>query len=83
MAQPQPPVPQGALQLQPLFPLALGMVQLSPDPLDVALQMQAILELQGAAVSNPDPGCAWTGDLNGAWQLHRDPRFSQIGRAHV
>jgi len=75
MANPQLPAPGGALQLQALFPLALGMVQLRPDPLDLALQMQAIRELQGLAVSNPDPGCAWTGDLHGVGQLHRHPTF--------
>ena len=70
--------PPGLLTLQPLFPLALGMVQLRPDPLDLALQLQAIRELQGLAVSNPDPGCAWTGDLNGVWQLHRHPTFAPL-----
>ncbi|MEB3199950.1 MAG: TIGR02466 family protein [Synechococcaceae cyanobacterium] len=70
--------PAGTLQLQPLFPLALGQVQLRPDPLDLALQIQAIRELQAGASSNPDPGCAWTGDLNGAWQLHRHPRFQPL-----
>jgi len=54
------------------------MVQLPVDPLDVALQMQAIRQLQGIAVSNPDPGCAWTGDLNGIWQLHHHPSFTPL-----
>jgi hypothetical protein len=54
------------------------MVQLRPDPLDLALQMQAIRELQGLAVSNPDPGCAWTGDLHGVGQLHRHPTFAPL-----
>lgn len=67
-----------SLQLQPLFPLALGRVQLQPDPLDLALQMQAIRHLQAGAGSNPDPGCAWTGDLNGAWQLHRHAVFAPL-----
>jgi uncharacterized protein (TIGR02466 family) len=53
-------------------------VQLQPDPLDLALQMQAIRALQGGVSSNPDPGCAWTGDLNGAWQLHRHPLFAPL-----
>jgi hypothetical protein len=66
---PQAPRAGDALQLQPLFPLALGLVQLPCDPLDTALQMQAIRVLQDGAASNPDPGCAWTGDLNGVWQL--------------
>ncbi len=57
------------LQMQPLFPVALGQVQLRPDPLDLALQLQALHGLRGAAESNPDPGCAWTGDLNGVAQL--------------
>ena len=67
-----------SLTLQPLFPLALGMVQLASDPLDTALQMQAIRQLQGEADSNPDPGCAWTGDLNGVWQLQRHPTFVSL-----
>jgi uncharacterized protein (TIGR02466 family) len=54
------------------------MVQLPLDPLDVAVQMQAIRELQGLAVSNPDPGCAWTGDLHGVGQLHRHPSFAPL-----
>ena len=70
--------PQGTLTLQPLFPLALGRVQLPVDPLDLALQFQAIRELQGSSVSNPDPGCAWTGDLHGVWQLHRHPTFAPL-----
>lgn len=75
---PQAPQPGGPLQLQPLFPLALGLVQLQPDPLDLALQMQAIRELQQGASSNPDPGCAWTGDLNGVWQLQRHACFAPL-----
>jgi uncharacterized protein (TIGR02466 family) len=66
------------LQMQPLFPVALGQVQLRPDPLDLALQLQALHGLRGAAESNPDPGCAWTGDLNGVAQLHRHPQFSPL-----
>ena len=68
----------GQLALEPLFPVALGRVQLAPDPLDTAFQLQAINELRGGASSNPDPGCAWTGDLNGAWQLHRHPAFAPL-----
>ena len=78
LVNPQPPAHEGALQLEALFPLALGMVQLPLDPLDVALQMQEIRELQGFAVSNPDPGCAWTGDLHGVHQLHRHPSFAPL-----
>jgi 5-oxoprolinase (ATP-hydrolysing) subunit B len=70
--------PLGTLTLQPLFPLALGRVQLPVDPLDLALQFQAIRELQGSSVSNPDPGCAWTGDLHGVWDLHRHPTFAPM-----
>jgi len=68
----------GQLALEPLFPVALGRVQLAPDPLETAFQLQAINELRGGASSNPDPGCAWTGDLNGAWQLHRHPAFAPL-----
>ncbi|MFM7086990.1 MAG: putative 2OG-Fe(II) oxygenase [Cyanobium sp.] len=70
--------PCGTLQVAPLFPLALGRVQLQPDPLELAAQMQAIRQLQNGAGSNPDPACAWTGDLNGIWQLHHHPRFAPL-----
>ena len=66
------------MTIEPLFPVALGRVQLSPDPLDTALQLQALHELRGLASSNPDPGCAWTGDLNGVWQLQRHPAFAPL-----
>ena len=75
---PTDPAVSPGLTLQPLFPLALGLVQLRPDPLDLALQIQALHELRGGAHSNPDPGCAWTGDLNGVWQLHRHPAFAPL-----
>lgn len=68
------------LQIQPLFPVALGQVQLAPDPLDAAIHIQAIHGLRGTARSNPDAGCAWTGDLNGVWQLHQHPDFAGLIR---
>lgn len=68
----------GDLQIQPLFPVALGQVQLQPDPLDLAVQLQALYALRGEASSNPDPDCAWTGDLNGVWQLQRHPSFAPL-----
>lgn len=73
------PLPEpGALVIQPLFPVALGQVQLRPDPLDLALQLQALHGLRGDAEGNPQSGCAWTGDLNGVWQLHRHPSFAPL-----
>ncbi|MEB3265640.1 MAG: putative 2OG-Fe(II) oxygenase [Cyanobacteriota bacterium] len=66
------------LQVQPLFPLAVGLVQRRPDPLDLAIQIQEIRALQNGANSNPDPGCAWTGDLNCCWQLHRNTCFQPL-----
>lgn len=76
-----PAAASGSLLLQPLFPLALGMVRHRADPLETALQMQAIRTLQGDATSNPDPGCAWTGDLNGVARLHRHPDFAGLIRS--
>ena len=73
----------GALVIQPLFPVALGQVQLRPEPLDLALQLQALHALRGDARSNPDPGCAWTGDLNGVWQLHHHGTFVPLIRQLV
>ena len=67
-----------SLTIQPLFPVALGQVQLRPDPLDLALQIQALHALRGAATSNPNPDCAWTGDLNGVWRLHEHPTFAPL-----
>ena len=74
----QAPAQPGDLVVAPLFPVALGQVQLRPDPLDLAVQLQALLSLRGEATSNPDPGCAWTGDLNGVWQLHQHPVFAGL-----
>ena len=69
------------LSVEGLFPLALGRVQLRLDPLDLALLMQAVLELRGEAEGNPEEGCAWTGDINGVWQVHRLPAFAAITQA--
>jgi len=66
------------LAIQPLFPLAMGRVQCRQDPLDTARQLQAIAHLRGDVEGNPEPGCAWTGDLNGVWQLHRHPVFAPL-----
>jgi hypothetical protein len=67
-----------AVTLQPLFALALGQVALPADPLEAALMMRAILALRGEAESNPDPLCAWTGDLNGVDQLQRHAAFAPL-----
>ena len=40
--------------------------------------MQEILQLRGEASGNPLEGCAWTGDLNGIWRLHRHPAFAPL-----
>ena len=66
------------MELEALFPLALGRVQLRLDPWDLALLMQEVLALRGDADGNPTPGCAWTGDINGIWQLHRLVAFAAI-----
>lgn len=55
-------------------------MQLRPDPLETAVMIQEVLSLRGSAGSNPDPGCAWTGDLNGVWQVHRLPAFQWLRR---
>lgn len=74
--------PSSHLRLEPLFPLALGSVQLTPDPLQTAVMLQEVLALRGAATGNPDPACAWTGDLHGAWQVHTLPSFQWL-RCHL
>ena len=66
------------LELQPLFPLAVAQVQLRLDPLELAVLMQEVLALRGAAEGNPEQGCAWTGDINGIWQLHRLQAFAGV-----
>ena len=66
------------LELQPLFPLALAQVQLRLDPQELAVLMQEVLALRGSAEGNPQEGCAWTGDINGIWQLHRLAPFSGV-----
>jgi len=69
-----------SLQLEPLFPLALARAQLNLDPLDLAIWIQQVLALRGKALGNPQAGCAWTGDINGIWQLHRLPVFASLVR---
>lgn len=66
--------------LKPLFPLALGQVQLAPDPLDTAVWLQEILALRGEAIGNPQEGCAWTGDLHGVAQLQHHDTFAPLLR---
>ena len=66
------------LSLQPLFPLALATVQLPLDPMDSVLLLQDVLALRGEESGNPNPGCAWTGDINGIWQVHQLPAFAAI-----
>ena len=63
------------VDLHSLFPTVVATEQLRMDPLQVAAQLQTLLALRGDQDSNPDPGCAWTGDLNGVWQLHDHPDF--------
>ncbi|MBE9154118.1 hypothetical protein IQ220_08985 [Cyanobium sp. LEGE 06113] len=72
--------PGSELHLRPLFPVAIAEVQRRPDPLELAIQLQDLLALRGDACSNPDPGCAWTGDLQGVWQLHRHATFAPLVR---
>lgn len=69
---------EAIIEIQPLFPLALGRQQLRPDPLDSAVMLQEALQLRGAVNGNPSEGCAWTGDLNDAWQVHRLPAFAWL-----
>ncbi len=64
------------LAIQPLFPMALGRVQLAPDPLDTALLLQRALALREQVPS--EEGVAWTGDVRGAGELHRDRLFAPL-----
>ncbi len=73
MADPAVPA---SLAIQPLFPMALGRVQLAPDPLDTALLLQRALALREQVPS--EEGVAWTGDVRGAGELHRDPLFAPL-----
>lgn len=71
-----PAAAPAALAIEPLFPMALGRVQLAPDPLDTALLLQRVLELRQRDPS--EEGVAWTGDVRGAGELHRDPLFAPL-----
>ena len=73
----------GVLQLHQLFPTVVATTQLPLDPLQQAICIQALLALRGEAQGNPNEGCAWTGDLNGVWQLHRHPQFSVLAQQVV
>ena len=66
------------VDLQALFPLAIARVQLQPDPWQLAQWMQEVIQLRGQAQGNPEPGWAWTGDINGLWQLHQHPAFAPL-----
>lgn len=68
----------GRLIVQPLFPLALGQLQLAPDPLETAVLLQEIVALRGEATGNPSEGCAWTGDLHGVGQLQQHTAFAPL-----
>ncbi|MGC6483254.1 MAG: putative 2OG-Fe(II) oxygenase [Synechococcus sp.] len=63
------------MELHSLFPTVAATEQLRLDPLQTAAQLQTLMALRGDQTSNPDPGCAWTGDLNGIWQLHGHDDF--------
>ena len=63
------------LTLLQLFPTVVATTKLVIDPLDLAGHLQTLLALRGGAVGNPSEGCAWTGDINGVWQLHRHAEF--------
>jgi uncharacterized protein (TIGR02466 family) len=68
------------LEIDGFFPLALGRVQLRPDPIESARMIQQILSWRGSRRSNPEETAAWTGDLNGVWQVHRHPAFQWLTR---
>ena len=61
------------LELHALFPTVVATDHLDLDPLELAALLQTVLQCRAEASGNPDPGCAWTGDLNGVWQLHLHP----------
>ncbi|ABI46648.1 TIGR02466 family protein [Synechococcus sp. CC9311] len=66
------------LTLHQLFPTVVATTKLAIDPIDLAGHLQTLLALRGEAVGNPCEGCAWTGDINGVWQLHRQPEFAPL-----
>ena len=68
------------MRMHRLFPTAIVTKQLMLDPLDLADALKSVLDLRGAAEGNSTPGCAWTGDLNGVWQLHRHPPFDAFAQ---
>lgn len=68
------------LSITSLFPLAIAQRRLPIDPLEMAVLMQEILMVRDQARSNPDPGCAWTGDLQGVWQFHRNAACAALSQ---
>ena len=66
------------LTLQPLFPLALARTQLQLDPLDLALLMQAVLDLRGTAEGNPHEGCN-SSVIGGACVKQKSPAEGSTG----
>ena len=78
LAETSPRLAVNTLKVHQLFPTAVATVQLVLDPLDLAGYLQDVLVLGGAAAGNPTEGCAWTGDINGVWQLHRQSDFVDL-----
>ena len=66
--------------LHQLFPTVVATTKLVIDPLDLAGHLQTLLALRGGDVGNPSAGCAWTGDINGVWQLHYLAEFAPLVR---
>ena len=66
------------VELHALFPTVVATDLMAMDPLTLAGQLQTLLNLRGEAVSNPNEGCAWTGDLHGLWQLHQHHDFRSL-----
>ena len=69
------------VELHALFPTVVATDWIALDPLTLAGQLQTLLNLRGEASSNPDEGCAWTGDLHGLWQMHQHPDFQSLADA--
>ena len=63
-----------------LFPTVVATTKLVIDPLDLAGHLQTLLALRGGAIGNPSEGCAWTGDINGVWQLHHQAEFAPLAQ---
>ena len=63
-----------------LFPTVVSTSGLHIEPVQQASLIRALLALRDESFDHSNDGCAWTGDINGVWQLHQHPAFKSLAQ---